>query len=67
MLNDATNCFMRLQRYGIFLGSKTFFPCLEQSQKLRSAFPFHNNPKNLDQSYKADLDFSGLFWKEKPI
>ena len=26
---------------------------------------FQNNPKNLDPSYKLDLDFSGLFWQEK--
>ena len=24
-----------------------------------------NNPKDLDLSYKTDLDFLGLFWKEK--
>ena len=27
--------------------------------------PFLNNPKDLGSSYKMDLDFLGLFWKEK--
>ena len=26
--------------------------------------PFPNNPKDLDPSYKMDLDFLDLFWKE---
>ena len=30
-------------------------------------FPFQNNPKNLDQSYKMDLDFWDCFLKENPI
>ena len=24
-------------------------------------FPFQNNPKNVDQSYKIDLEFRGCF------
>ena len=30
-------------------------------------FPFQNNPKNLDPSYKMDLDFWDSFRKENPI
>ena len=30
-----------------------------------TSLPFLNNPKDLDPSYKMDLDFLGLFWKEK--
>ena len=29
--------------------------------------PFLNNPKDLDPSYKVDLDFLGLFWKGKKL
>ena len=29
--------------------------------------PFLNNPKDLDLSYKMDLDFWGLFWKKKKL
>ena len=28
-------------------------------------FTFLNDPKDLDLSYKTDLDFLGFFWKEK--
>ena len=30
------------------------------------SFPFQNHPKNLNLSFKTDLDFLGLFWKRKP-
>ena len=39
------------KQYTLFLRYKT------------EVFPFQNNPKNLDLSYKMDLDFSGLFRK----
>ena len=30
-------------------------------------FPFQNNPKDLDPSYKMDLDFWDCFGRENPI
>ena len=32
-----------------------------------TSLPFLNNPKDLDLSYKTDLDFFGLFWMEKDL
>ena len=34
------------------------------SSAIRQSFSFKNNPKNLDPSYKVDLDFFGSFEEE---
>ena len=36
------------------------FPSLKWLQRSKSDLPFLNNPKDLDLSYKMDLDFLGL-------
>ena len=41
----------------------TYIPCLFG---YKACFPFQNNPRNLDPSYKTDLDF-GIVWKRIPI
>ena len=32
---------------------------------VRQSFSFQKNPKNLDLSYKMDIDLLRLFWKSK--
>ena len=34
---------------------------------LKDGAPLQNNPKNLDLSYKTDLDFWVCFWKDKAL
>ena len=52
--------------YCIYLAIRWFFPSLERLQITKSVLrkfaviqvlPFHNNPKDLDLSYKTDVDF----------
>ena len=61
-------------RYRIYSAIRPGFPSLEWVQIIKSVLcnfavirvlPFLNNPKDLDPSYKMDLDFLGLFWNEK--
>ena len=33
----------------------------------RGNFPFQNNPKDIDRSYKMDLDLQDCFGRENPI
>ena len=51
----------------IFKIGLTVYSCLTFSLAIRQFFSFQNNPKNLDLSYKTDLDLWDCFGKVKLI
>ena len=62
--------------YHIYLTIKWGFPLSRMTTNTKSVLrnfaiiqilPFLNSPKDLDLSYKMDLVFWGLFWKEKTL
>ena len=66
--------FLQNKNYCIYLAIRRGFPSLEWVQIIKSVLcnvavirvlPFLNNPKDLDPSYKTDLDFWDCFGRKK--
>ena len=43
------------------------YPGRKTTQQQQRAFPIQNNPKDLDPSYKMDLDLWDSFGREKSV
>ena len=57
-LSGKQSCFVDRSSYFCF--------CCHIYMPIRWLFPFKNSPKNLDPSYKMDLDFWDCFGRENP-
>ena len=73
---DSHKCYIQSIIYSIYSASNQSFSIFRMTPNIEISltefsyemgFPFKNNPKNLDLSFKTDLDFWDCFGKEKPV